>query len=259
MRWNRLQALFPSLQNGGKALKKDGGAENRAPHFYGAEDMRIFLCGVALVALANCTHSVPDSAAGVVDTGQGVGFGNYDDYRDAREAQLNGDPAASSTDDIARQAAAALNSGEAPVNASPSNPAPEVVENARGISGENDFNAVSAQRDIQADAALIAQNRAQYQVIQPTDLPARPGSSRPNIVAYALQTTNPVGTPLYNRSSFRAETKYAQSCGSFASADLAQEEFLALGGPERDRKGMDPDGDGYACGWNPAPFRAARG
>ncbi|WP_425073076.1 hypothetical protein [Sagittula sp. S175] len=220
--------------------------------------IRLILGGVAALALTACTTSIPDSAAGVVDTGQGVGFGDYDQYRTAREAQLTGGTT-DNTDAIARQAAAALNSGQAPVDASPSNPAPAVVEASNGISGENDFNAVSAQRDIAADAALIAQNRAQYQVIQPTDLPTRPGSNRPNIVEYALRTTNPVGTSLYKRSSFRAETKYAQACGSFPSADLAQEEFLALGGPERDKKGMDPDGDGYACGWNPAPFRAAKG
>lgn len=231
--------------------------------------MRYILCGVALVALAACEPSVPDSGAGVADRGQGVGFGNYNDYRAAREGQLAGTDGATTPivapnetgdnrDAIARQAAAALNSGEAPLDASPSNPAPSMVENSRGISGENDFNAVAEQRDIAADAAMIAQNRAQYQVIQPTDLPSRPGTSRPNIVEYALRTSNPVGTALYSRSSFRAETKYQQSCGSFASADLAQEEFLALGGPEKDRKGMDPDGDGYACGWNPAPFRAVK-
>ncbi|EBA09922.1 hypothetical protein SSE37_08938 [Sagittula stellata E-37] len=229
---------------------------------------------MAALALTACTTSVPDSAAGVVDPGQGVGFNNYDTYRAEREAQLNGTtgqsgvitpPAAVQSgtldpqDAAAARQAAALNSGQAPIDASPSNPAPQIVENSAGISGENDFNAVSAQRDIAADAALIQQNRAQYQVIQPTDLPTRPGTNRPNIVEYALRTTNPVGTTLYKRSSLRAETRYQNSCGSFASPDLAQEEFLALGGPEKDRKGMDPDGDGYACGWNPAPFRAAKG
>ncbi|MGR3370752.1 MAG: hypothetical protein ACU0CC_03085 [Sagittula sp.] len=236
--------------------------------------MRYILCGVAALALTACTTSVPDSAAGVVDTGQGVGFNNYDSYRAEREAQLNGATGQSALiappadvqsgtldpqDAAASQQAAALNSGQAPIDASPSNPAPQMVENSAGISGENDFDAVSAQRDIAADAAMIQQNRAQYQVIQPTDLPTRPGTNRPNIVEYALRTTNPVGTALYKRSSLRAETRYQNSCGAFASPDLAQEEFLALGGPEKDRKGMDPDGDGYACGWNPAPFRAAKG
>ena len=33
--------------------------------------------------------------------------------------------------------------------------------------------------------------------------------------------------------------------------------FLEAGGPKRDRKALDPDGDGYACGWDPAPYRRA--
>ncbi|MFY0622118.1 MAG: hypothetical protein JXQ89_10515 [Pelagimonas sp.] len=235
--------------------------------------MRVFLLGCAAIAtLSACAPQVPDSAAGVVDAGRGVGFNNYDAYQAAREAQLNGTapavpapatvqstPLDDAADAAAARLAASQNSGDAPLDASPSNPAPQVVANAAGISGENDFTAVSAQRDIEADAALIAQNRAQYQVIQPTSLPTRPGSGRPNIVAFALQTSNPVGTPLYKRSTFRAEAKYAKACAGFASADLAQEEFLAQGGPQKDRKGMDPDGDGFACTWSPAAFRAARG
>ena len=31
--------------------------------------------------------------------------------------------------------------------------------------------------------------------------------------------------------------------------------FLEAGGPKRDRKGLDPDGDGFACAWDPRPFR----
>lgn len=236
--------------------------------------MRFFLLGLAAVALAACEPSVPDSAAGIPDTGRGVGFGDYNAYRAARDAQLEGrntvttvpGPVEVQTQTLdsgaeaqAAAEAAARNSGQAPVEASPGNPVPQVVSNAAGISSENDFDAVSSQRDIAADAALIARNRAQYQVVQPTELPSRQGSEGPNIVAYALNTTNPVGTPLYTRSSFRAEAKYERACASYTSADLAQEAFLAQGGPERDRAGMDPDGDGFACTWDPAPFRAARG
>jgi hypothetical protein len=134
-----------------------------------------------------------------------------------------------------------------------------VVTNAAGISGENDFAAVSSQRDIRADAALIAQNRANYRLISPTDLPSRPGSSRPNIVEYALRTNNPKGASLYRRSGFNAAAKFARACAGFASDDLAQEEFLAKGGPQKDRLGVDPDGDGFACNWDPQPFRAVRG
>jgi hypothetical protein len=39
--------------------------------------------------------------------------------------------------------------------------------------------------------------------------------------------------------------------------DAAQEAFLAAGGPERDRNNLDPDGDGFACWWDPEPFRRA--
>ena len=56
----------------------------------------------------------------------------------------------------------------------------------------------------------------------------------------------------------RSAQRHAQACAAFASPDQAQIDFLARGGPERDRKGLDPDGDGFACSWNPAPFRKAR-
>jgi len=231
--------------------------------------MRYTLFALAGLALTGCAPSVPDSAASVVDAGRGVGFQNYSDYAAAREQALtNGTPLpATLPGPTSVQAsalgadaqAAAANSGITPLQASPRNPAPAVVTNAAGISGENDFDAVSGQRDIEADAALIARNRAQYTVIQPTALPTRADTGAPNIVEYALSTNNPVGTPLFERSRFRAEVKQQRACAQFASADLAQEAFLAAGGPEKDRAGMDPDGDGFACGWNPAPFRAVRG
>ena len=48
-----------------------------------------------------------------------------------------------------------------------------------------------------------------------------------------------------------------RGCAVYRSPDQAQIDFRASGGPQRDRKGLDPDGDGYACAWDPAPFRAA--
>lgn len=163
------------------------------------------------------------------------------------------------SDDIAAETAAALalasaNSGQVPLQASPSNPAPK---SQAGISDENDFSAVSDRQSISSDAARIAQNRAQYQVIAPTTLPTRAGSSQPNIVEYALSTNNPRGARIYSRSGFNGAAKAARNCARFASPDLAQSEFLSQGGPQRDRKGLDPDGDGYACSWDPAPFRQA--
>lgn len=231
--------------------------------------MRFVFGSLALVALSACAPAVPDSAAG-------VGFGDYTEYQReqaAREAALNGQalpPAsavstetlastgASSAEQLAADTAAALNSGAAPLDASPSNPAPEVALNASGISNENNFDTVSSVRSIEGDKARIAQNKAQYQVVTPTALPSRTGAEGPNIVAYALQTNHPVGAQLHSRFA-SSERRAVRNCAKYASADQAQAAFLAKGGPDRDRLGLDPDGDGYACHWDPAPFRKVNG
>lgn len=229
----------------------------------------------AMAALTGCSPTVPDS--GAPDPGAGVGFGNYDEYQQsqaAREAELAGgalpsaqavsqEPLDATQGDLAAEAQAVLdatraNSGEIPLEASPSNP-PPAVTNAAGISRENDFEAVGAQRSIEADAARREALKAQYQVVSTTDLPARRGSTGPNIVEYALSTSHPKGQGIYVRRGFNLQAKYTRNCAKYPSADLAQAEFLEKGGPKRDRLGLDPDGDGYACTWDPQPFRAARG
>lgn len=125
------------------------------------------------------------------------------------------------------------------------------------ISDENDFNAVSARRTRESDAELMAQNRANYTVIAPQPVPQRAGSDGPNIVQFALSTDHAPGTGMYKRSALQLKDP-ASACAKFASPDLAQQAFLAAGGPDRDRKGLDPDGDGFVCGWDPRPFRAVR-
>ena len=245
--------------------------------------MRMFSFGLGLVVLAACAPAIPDS--GAPDTGRGVGFGDYDEYQESR-AQRDAAPvnrsavpqgvtstestqtAGAGAGSVANDTLAALdatdraraeaNSGILPLEADPSNPAPAVTDSA-GISRENDFDAVGAQRTIESDATRIAANRAQYQVIEPGALPTRSGGSRPNIVAYALQSKHPVGTQVYSRLAIAAGNRYARNCAKYPSPDKAQEDFLASGGPERDRKGLDPDGDGFACTWTPAPFRKAVG
>jgi len=125
-----------------------------------------------------------------------------------------------------------------------------------GISDEQDFDAVAGRETIESDAQRIARNRAQYVVVEPTALPERTGSSGPNIVEYAINTRNGVGEQMYSRSSIRLTAPEA-ACRRYKSPDLAQEAFLNAGGPKRDPKGLDPDGDGFACAWDPRPFRAA--
>ena len=246
--------------------------------------MRVSFALIPLLAFAACTPAVPNS-------GEGVGFQDYTTYSQSREASLNGggsvaSPIAPATGFSQQRIGAALDAadGRAPVGAAPVIPgaplqgavigstdpnrprgnAPagireengEMAAKPAGISDENDFGAVSARETIESDAARIAQNRAQYQVVQPGALPQRSGESGPNIVDYALATRHAPGTQLHKRSSLRAN-RAAAACVKYGSPDQAQEAFLAKGGPDRDRLGLDPDGDGFACGWDPRPFRTA--
>lgn len=128
-----------------------------------------------------------------------------------------------------------------------------VHSNSATISDEQDFAAVSERETIESDKQRLERNRQQYTVIQPTAVPERTETG-PNIVQYALSTTHPPGTQVYSRSSLRL-TDPMVACARYASPDLAQQAFLEAGGPERDRRGLDPDGDGYACTWDPRPFR----
>ncbi|SFK82299.1 hypothetical protein [Shimia haliotis] len=153
--------------------------------------------------------------------------------------------------------AASVNSGQQPLDASPSNPAPEVFSNP-GIS-DNSFGTVGDQRSIEADAAQRERNKAQYQVVTPGAVPTRSGSTGPNIVAYALSTTNPVGVKQHSRLKLKTAAQYEAACSAYPSSDLAQIAFLEKGGPKRDRLGLDPDGDGFACDWDPTPFRSVSG
>lgn len=251
--------------------------------------MRFAITALALIILGACAQ-VPDSAAG-------VGFNNSLEAQRARDAALSQQravsplppptaisneqlaapttlpaaapvatvataaPAPQSEGDAIIQAAASLsetqaNSGVAPLQASPSNPAPQIIGNP-GISDENDFAAVAERESIQSDAARIEQNRAQYLVVAPTAVPTRTGNEQPNIVQYALETRHPRGTRLYSRTGINLAARSQRNCATYPSPDQAQIDFLANGGPRRDRKALDPDGDGYACAWDPTPFRAA--
>jgi hypothetical protein len=122
------------------------------------------------------------------------------------------------------------------------------------ISTEQDFAAVSQQRDIEADAARLEAARAQYQVVAPTEL-QRPEDGGPNIIAYAVNEAQPRGAAgSFSRGPLATVRRAEQRCRNYRTADAAQAEFLAAGGPQRDRLGLDPDGDGNACAWDPAAY-----
>ncbi|MCB6178164.1 hypothetical protein LHP98_08475 [Rhodobacter sp. Har01] len=221
---------------------------------------------VALLGLAACTPSVPDSG--------GVGFQDYNSYIRNTYTPPPGATAAPAPGFDAASASAAIDRAEgkstaAPVAAPTSTDKPrggapagikeesgEMIHAAPGISDENDFQAVASRETIESDKARIEQNRAQYVVVQPKDLPQRPGDTGPNIVEYALATTHNPGTQMHERFSIVKKDPLA-ACAKYASPDQAQQEFLARGGPDKDKLGLDPDGDGFACSWDPRPFRTA--
>lgn len=230
--------------------------------------------------LAACTPST-------TETGSGVGFQDYNSYvRGASVAPAGAPvvvpPPGGAFDPAAASAAIDRAQGVAPVASAPVVAPTAVVtplptdssERARGgapagikeesgevashtgISDEQDFNAVSSRETIESDKERIERNRSEYVVVQPKDLPVRPGDTGPNIVEFALATKHAPGVQMYKRSGMSIRSADS-SCAKYSSPDQAQQDFLAKGGPDRDRMGIDPDGDGFACSWDPRPFRTA--
>ncbi|WP_296425419.1 hypothetical protein [Yoonia sp.] len=161
------------------------------------------------------------------------------------------------------QQTAPLNTGGDPtriqgVDASPGNPTPAIINNP-GISDEQNFDAVAGRETIQSDADRRAAQAAAREQIQPTAVPERPSNTGPNIVEYAINAPNVKGQEWYSRSLLSGQGRFQRNCAGYGTADDAQRDFLARGGPERDRLGIDPDGDGFACGWDPAPYKRAAG
>ena len=233
----------------------------------------------AILVLSGCSGgSVPDSNP---NAGGGVGFGNYDAYsaqqlaaqRARRDAALEAprpDMPISEERAIAQDTLGVLNqtspSGTAiePIEtvavATTETPTAPTAPNNPNISDEQNFDAVASRETIESDRERLQQQRENFQVAQPEAVPERPsGNAAPNIVDYALETNHRVGQSVYRRSSRFNEDRYRRACAEFASSDQAQAAFLAAGGPKRDHRGLDPDGDGFACFWDPSPFRTARG
>jgi hypothetical protein len=246
--------------------------------------MRFILPLLGVMGLAACDPPVPDSAAG-------VGFSDYSQYMQNREAQLRGQgggivpppqvttvagtpvrtvptqgpapqPAQTQTAGAPLSAIPGLSDPPDPAFAQDDPDSPQALARAAldsvapsgGVTGQPAEPAMSREA-AETDAERQERLRAEYQVVEPSELPERPGDA-PNIVAYALNTTNAVGQSIHRRSAIQLRS-HERACAQFASQDLAQEEFLRRGGPERDPLNLDPDGDGFACWWDPEPFRAA--
>ncbi len=72
-----------------------------------------------------------------------------------------------------------------------------------------------------------------------------------NVIEFARTTNNRVGEKLYSRSGKKGSCR-------FSSNDAAQRKFLENGGPQSDPLGLDPDGDGFACKFDPSYYRSLR-
>lgn len=213
--------------------------------------MRVAGVMLVVLALTACGPQVPNS---------GVGFESYPDYVRNREAGLNGAAPVTVLPPTGGTVPAPENRDFIPAGIARQSGEMDAVGGVPGsgtISDEQEFSAVSARETIASDKERLAQQRATFTQIDPTALPQRDGNSGPNIVDYALRSTNRLGEPVYNRSNPFREKQSVTACGKFPSSDQAQIEFLTRGGPERDPKSLDPDGDGYACAWDPTPFRTA--
>jgi hypothetical protein len=117
---------------------------------------------------------------------------------------------------------------------------PPTSEGADGYETPQGYEPIASQPIIPADTSAVA-----------SDMPAADTTA---IAAFALATDHGVGTKMYDRRD-TGQAAAAASCARYRTDDEAQRAFLAVGGPNGDPLGLDPDGDGFACGWSPVPFR----
>lgn len=220
--------------------------------------MRYAIAVLGLIGLTACAPAVPDSGAG-----GDAAFGTYTDansYRATRDTELNGGAPLDAVG-LTNQGTEISNEVVPPAQGTtattPTAPV-RITANNPQISDEQDFGAVSNRQTIESDAERLRLLRENRQEVRPTAVPTRSGvDSGPNIVAYALQSRHPVGQKIYRRT-LSSQSKFDRNCAKYTSQDKAQADFLEKGGPQRDRLGLDPDGDGFACFWDPTPFRAVR-
>jgi hypothetical protein len=204
---------------------------------------------VVALALAGCDPAVPNSAAG-------AGFGTATEYQ-RQQARLERTRTLQTPWTFGVGPVAQTGGAPAPAPAPAPVGAPMV---APGMASVTPAAPVSESAAIASEAlAAIGAAPAAAPVVAPALPQAVPPVAatpdRSNIAAFALSTTHTPGTQVYRRNSLLRTAPANRACGRFASPGLAQEEFLRRGGPERDPLNIDPDGDGFVCGWNPAPFR----
>lgn len=102
----------------------------------------------------------------------------------------------------------------------------------------------SQRKEYDAEGNVIASTASAAPMAQTLAQPATA-----NVGAYAQASTNAVGQALFPRTGITG------SCSAYPTPDDAQRAFLQAGGPANDSLGIDADGDGFACAFNPATYR----
>ncbi len=194
---------------------------------------KAFLLALSLLALGACATAPNDVFSGQRDLDR-QGF-------QGRQAALNGEISATN---ISTESATARG---LPVNAGAAGDVTFLDPGALAARAEG---AIAA-----AEAGNTSGGGGVFDNIQPqlaSDV--LPPPLIPRVAAFALRTTHQPGQRQWRRNPLRRQG--AVTCAQFESRDLAQDRFLAEGGPERDPLAMDPDGDGFVCGFDPAQLRA---
>ena len=75
-----------------------------------------------------------------------------------------------------------------------------------------------------------------------------------NVAKFARDTIHKKGEKLFSRIGLNTYNNWNQ-CSKFKTKDDAQRHFLKKGGPYSDKFNLDPDGDGFACDWDPEVYR----
>ena len=151
------------------------------------------------------------------------------------------------------QFSASAENGGVPVETGIVQEALSPAPNNPQISDTQEFEAVASRETIESDAERLKRLRSSYKLIESEAVPERPDAV--NIAEYALSTVHEPGEKLYRRVRFGKRTPLRELCAIYMNDDEAQHNFLSQGGPEKDPLEIDPDGDGFACGWSPIPYR----
>ncbi len=138
------------------------------------------------------------------------------------------------------------------------NSSPEIETSNTGLSADDgtldlsqsSLDQQKKERDLAKKLLLEAKNERVIIAIDKNELK----QPQVNIVSFARNSLIQLGEPNFSRSfSFKFNSNI--ECRKFKSSDDAQRYFLMNGGPTENPKGLDPDGDGFACQWNPETFR----